>query len=104
MANLLSSRLDPQIDPRRQAAGSLPIPTPSMQDEAHRTCTDTDAQVLEDAERLICRLERPPGQANADAIFADDRRRHHKRVIGSCGYAARPQNIGDDKPLGSGIG
>jgi hypothetical protein len=34
----------------------------------------TDAQALEEAERLIARLERAPGQTNADAILADHRR------------------------------
>src|SRR5262249_12635526 len=38
----------------------------------------TDAQVLEDAERLIARLERAPGITRADDFFADDRRAPYK--------------------------
>jgi hypothetical protein len=30
-----------------------------------------EAQVLEDAERLIAALERAPGQANADVVLTD---------------------------------
>jgi hypothetical protein len=35
----------------------------------------TDAQVLEDAERLIAALKRTSGRPNAHAVLADDRRR-----------------------------
>jgi len=36
----------------------------------------TDAQVLEDAERLDRRLERAPGHQRTHDLFADDRHRH----------------------------
>jgi len=36
----------------------------------------TDAQVLEDAERLDRRLERAPGHQRTHGLFADDRHRH----------------------------
>jgi hypothetical protein len=35
----------------------------------------TDRQILEDAE------QRTPGQADADAVLADDRRRYHGRLL-----------------------
>ena len=41
----------------------------------------TDAQVLEDAERLNRCLERASGQADAHAFLADDRRRHCRGVL-----------------------
>ena len=41
----------------------------------------TDAQVLEDAERLITAWNERQGQANADAVLADDRRRHHGPLL-----------------------
>jgi hypothetical protein len=31
-------------------------------------------KLLEDAAQLVANLERAPGQANADAVLADDRR------------------------------
>jgi hypothetical protein len=57
-------------DQRRQAA-----------EKEAATRRATDAQVLEDAERLITGLERAPGQANADAVHAHDRRCHHRRLL-----------------------
>jgi len=44
----------------------------------------TDAQVLEDAERLIG-ARGTPGQANADVVLADDRRRHRRGILVSMG-------------------
>ena len=41
----------------------------------------TDAQVLEDADRL----ERAPGIAGADDLFTDDRRRDRGRLLVSVG-------------------
>jgi hypothetical protein len=40
----------------------------------------TDAQVLEDAERLIARLERAPGTTRAH-VLAHDRRRHQGGLL-----------------------
>ena len=42
----------------------------------------TDRQILEDAGRAPRdRLERAPGQADADAVLADDRRHHYGRLL-----------------------
>ena len=41
----------------------------------------TDAQVLEDAERLIAAWERAPGTARANDLFAHDRRRHRGGLL-----------------------
>jgi beta-phosphoglucomutase-like phosphatase (HAD superfamily) len=40
----------------------------------------TDAQVIEDAERLIAAWK-APGQANAYAVLADNRRCHHSGAV-----------------------
>jgi hypothetical protein len=45
----------------------------------------TDAQVLEDSERLNRRLERAPGKADADAVLADDRCCHHGGLLAPMG-------------------
>jgi hypothetical protein len=42
---------------------------------------ETDAQVLEDAERLIAALERTPGQTDADAVLANNRRCYHSGLL-----------------------
>ena len=41
----------------------------------------TDAQVLEDAEPPDRRLERAPGVARADDLFANDRCHHRRRLL-----------------------
>jgi hypothetical protein len=41
----------------------------------------TDAQVLEDAERLISAWNDRQSQRHADAVLADDRRRHHCELL-----------------------
>ena len=47
----------------------------------------TDTQVLEDAERLIAAWNE--GQANADAVLADDRRRNYRRLLVPVGPLSR---------------
>ena len=44
----------------------------------------TDAQVIEDAERLIAAWK-APGQANAYAVLAHSRRCHHSALLVSVG-------------------
>jgi hypothetical protein len=60
-----------QEDQRREAA---------EKEAANRRATD--AQVLEDAERLIAAWnERQAGQADADAVLADNRRSHQSGLL-----------------------
>ena len=41
----------------------------------------TDAQVLEDAERLIAAWNEPPDITRANDLFSDDRRRHQGGLL-----------------------
>ena len=61
-------------------------------EDARKTEADKEAarrglgpQILEDAERLIADWKPAPGQANADAVRADDRRRHRRAALGALG-------------------
>src|SRR5262249_14842779 len=52
----------------------------------------TDAQVLEDAERLIAAWNEAPGIARAHDLFAHDRRRHQGGLLVPVGEVPRLSN------------
>jgi hypothetical protein len=58
----------------------------------------TDAQVLEDAERLIVAWNERQTKTHADAVLADNRRRHHRRLLVPLGALS---GVSNDQRRGS---